>query len=157
MSRGARPGWSRVLDSNGRGEEDASGCLFQAIGCIVPLTPHPFHQAKAIMEQPQVVPPSAEELQAFSLGKCEAHRAVQIEAFLSDGPDCRSILDAAPEDVLVRHLRGAGELPVQEGPSRSAETLPHCVETPARADTPCSGPISGSQADLAADAAPLLD
>src|SRR5947209_1005933 len=63
------------------------------------------------MNHRQGSPPSAEELQAYSLGKCESQRAGEIEAFLADGPDCRSILEGATEDALVSHLRGAGELP----------------------------------------------
>ena len=35
----------------------------------------------------------------------------EIEAFLAHGPDCLTILEATAEDALVRHLRGAGELP----------------------------------------------
>jgi WD40 repeat protein len=62
------------------------------------------------MDQRPVVPPSEEELQTFSLGKCEPPRAAEIEAFLTDGPDCSAVLGAAPEDALVRHLRGAAEL-----------------------------------------------
>src|SRR5437899_2378752 len=62
------------------------------------------------MEQQPVVSPRAEELHAFSLGKSDPQRATEIEAFLADGPDCIAILAAAPEDTLVRHLRGAREL-----------------------------------------------
>ncbi len=71
------------------------------------------------MEQPQDIPPSTEELQAYSLGKCEPHRAAEIEAYLADGPDCSSILATAPDDGVVRHLRGAGELPGEDTPRGS--------------------------------------
>jgi hypothetical protein len=62
------------------------------------------------MEQQTGGPPTAEELQAFSLGKCLSPRAEQIEAFLADGLDQTGILEAA-EDDLLRHLRGAGVEP----------------------------------------------
>jgi formylglycine-generating enzyme required for sulfatase activity len=91
------------------------------------------------MEPNQVVPPSTEELQAYSLGKSQPSRVEEIEAYLTGGPDCGSILEAAPEDALVRHLRGAGELPRVEGSSPGAAT------------------VTGSESELGADAAPLLD
>jgi serine/threonine protein kinase/WD40 repeat protein len=79
------------------------------------------------MDQRQVVPPCAEELQAYAQGKCERQRAVEIEAFLADGHDCAAILEAAPEDAVLRHLRGAGDMPWMEGPpGRNTVTLlPH--------------------------------
>jgi hypothetical protein len=40
------------------------------------------------MDPRSVTPPSAEELQAFSLGKCAPERAGEIEAFLSSTADC---------------------------------------------------------------------
>jgi WD40 repeat protein len=69
------------------------------------------------MEQSSVVPPGVDELQTYSLGKCDPRRAAQIEAFLTDGPDCSAILAQAPDDALLRHLRGATEL-------RPATSLP---------------------------------
>src|SRR5262249_45036039 len=51
----------------------------------------------------------------YSLGKCDPQRAIEIEAFLTEGPDQAAILEAAPEDALLRHLSGAGELPRVEG------------------------------------------
>ncbi len=79
-----------------------------------------FGKAEVSMELRQVVPPCPEELHAYSLGKCDAQRAEEIESFLADGPDQTSILGAAPEDALVRHLRGARELPTRDGPPPSA-------------------------------------
>ncbi len=70
------------------------------------------------MEQRQAVPPSTDELQAYSLGKCGPQRSREIESFLTDGPDCGPVLGAAPEDALVRHLRGAGELPAEDAAAR---------------------------------------
>src|SRR5262245_61741052 len=64
-------------------------------------------------------PPSADELRAFSLGLCDPDRSAQIEAFLAGAPDCTEILSGAPEDEIVRHLHGAGELPRPE--ARRAE------------------------------------
>src|SRR5262249_2012046 len=69
-----------------------------------------IREVRAAMEQRQVVPFGAEELQTYSLGKCEPQRAAAIEAFLTDGPDCSSILGAAADDDLLGHLRGAAEL-----------------------------------------------
>lgn len=51
------------------------------------------------------------DLQAYSLGKLDAERAAQVEALLAVRPDWCAVLDAAPDDDVVRHLRGAGELP----------------------------------------------
>jgi serine/threonine protein kinase len=91
------------------------------------------------MENQSVVPPSIEELHAYILGKCQPERAAEIEAVLADGPDCTTILETAPEDALVRHLRGAGELPTLFGPHTSP------------------APGGASVGELVADAAPLLD
>ena len=68
------------------------------------------------MGQRTVVPPGEDELQTYSLGKCEPQRAAEIEAFLADGPDCSTILYAAPEDALVQYLRGARELSGADAP-----------------------------------------
>ena len=73
------------------------------------------HRVKSPMEQQAGGSPTAEDLQAFSLGKCQPQRAGEIEAFLADGPDQTAILEAA-EGPLLRHLRGAGELLGTEGP-----------------------------------------
>src|SRR5580692_73312 len=71
-----------------------------------------------------IVPPSPDELRTFILGKSDPARASEIESYLEEAPDCTSILEAAPEDELVRHLRGAGDLPnVEEAPPAPA-TLP---------------------------------
>src|SRR4051812_47620971 len=64
--------------------------------------------------QPPPHPPSTEELQAYCQGLGEPARAAEIEAFLREGPDCTDALSAAPEDAVVRHLRGAGGLPRPE-------------------------------------------
>jgi tRNA A-37 threonylcarbamoyl transferase component Bud32 len=76
------------------------------------------------MAQEQGAPPSAAELQAFSLGKCEPQRAREIEAYLSGGPDCRSTLEAAADDALLRHLRGAGELSSADAPTTGPQGEP---------------------------------
>ena len=62
------------------------------------------------MERPVTPPPSAGELHAFSLGKCQPHRAAEIEAFLKVALDVASVLDSAPDDTLLRSLRGTGAL-----------------------------------------------
>jgi WD40 repeat protein len=64
----------------------------------------------------QGVPPDTQELQAYGLGKLSAQRAAEIETYLAAAPDCAPILDAAPEDALVRHLRGAKELATADAP-----------------------------------------
>ncbi len=66
------------------------------------------------MELKRGVPPSAEELQAYCVGRCDADQAARIEAYLADGLDCGAILAAAPDDGLLRHLRGAGALSAHE-------------------------------------------
>jgi WD40 repeat protein len=92
------------------------------------------------MEQQGGIPPSADELRAYSLGRCPPQRAAEIEAFLSDGPDQASILQTA-DDALLGHLRGAGELPCPDGPDRPSVTLPR----------------PATQGDRDEDAAALLD
>jgi hypothetical protein len=62
------------------------------------------------MRYEPVTPPGVEELHAFGLGMCAPWRAEEIESFLTGGPDCGPILGAAPDDTVVRHLRGAGAL-----------------------------------------------
>ena len=62
------------------------------------------------MHQQPIGPPSAEELHIYSLGGCDPLRAAEIEAFLESGSDCSSVLDAAPDDTVMRILRGAGPL-----------------------------------------------
>jgi hypothetical protein len=87
---------------------------FHCLSVYWRLSPRPFGEVQVIMEQRPIVPPSAEELQAYSLGKCELQRALEIESYLGQGPDCAPILETAPEDDLVRYLRGAGRLPSSE-------------------------------------------
>jgi serine/threonine-protein kinase len=84
------------------------------------------------MGQESRLPPRSEELRAYSLGKCAPERAREIEAFLANRPECGSILGTAADDALVRHLRGAGELPHEPSSCGTA-----------RADSPSAWPTAG--------------
>jgi serine/threonine protein kinase len=55
--------------------------------------------------------PTTDELQAFSLGNLDSEREREIELHLAEHPECALALEAAPDDELVSHLRGAGDLP----------------------------------------------
>jgi len=68
--------------------------------------------------------PDPAELQAYSLGKLDAQRAAAIEAFLADHPEYGTIFEATPDDAVVRHLRGAGDVPTITGGSGEGATLP---------------------------------
>jgi WD40 repeat protein/serine/threonine protein kinase/tetratricopeptide (TPR) repeat protein len=94
------------------------------------------------MEQRPITPPLPEELRAYSLGRCSGQRALEIEAFLAGGADRGSILAAAPDDAVVRHLRGAGTLPVNA--AGEASTLPRDEGSVAQADfTPLGYEVLG--------------
>ncbi len=51
--------------------------------------------------------PTLDELRAYSLGKLPEERAGAIEKFLADHPEHLGTLDSAPDDDVVRHLRGS--------------------------------------------------
>ena len=59
--------------------------------------------------------PTRTEFEAYSLGKLEPQRAGAVESYLADHPESWAILEAAPDDGVLRHLRGAGELPLADG------------------------------------------
>jgi serine/threonine protein kinase len=61
--------------------------------------------------------PTPAELRAYGLGKLDPQRASEVEAYLADHPECCAILEATPDDEVVRHLRGAGDLPAAGAPS----------------------------------------
>ncbi len=75
--------------------------------------------------------PDQQELLAYCLGKCEPARAAEIEAFLAGCPDCGPILEAVPDDDLVRLLRGAGKLPTPDPAARPTLPAPGASNTPA--------------------------
>jgi tRNA A-37 threonylcarbamoyl transferase component Bud32 len=55
-------------------------------------------------------PPTVAELQAFSLGKLDQQRADEVESYLADHPEGILVFEATPDDAVVGHLRGAGDL-----------------------------------------------
>jgi serine/threonine protein kinase len=61
--------------------------------------------------------PTTDELAAFSLGKLDSQRECEIELHVAGHPECAVVLQAAPDDELVGHLRGAGDLPSPAAPS----------------------------------------
>lgn len=76
------------------------------------------------MQANKQIAPSASELQDYSLGKLDPERAAEIESFLVEHPDCSAILEAAPDDDVVRHLRGAGDLSTIDSGLDQAATPP---------------------------------
>src|SRR5262249_46263135 len=74
-------------------------------------------KARATMAARQGDVPAAAELQAFCLGKLDPGREAEVESYLEEHPECWPDLQAVPDDEVVRHLRGAGELPA--APARS--------------------------------------
>ncbi len=69
--------------------------------------------------------PSPADLQAYSLGKLDPRRTAEIETYLAEHPECLNILDDTPDDDVVQHLRGAGELPtIASGRAEDATPLP---------------------------------
>ncbi len=56
--------------------------------------------------------PTTAEIQAFGLGKLDPQRAGEVEGYLAEHPELAPVLAATPDDEVVQHLRGAGELPV---------------------------------------------
>jgi hypothetical protein len=55
--------------------------------------------------------PTPAELRAFALGQLDPQRHHEVEAHLSEHPECLDVVEATPDDEVVRHLRGAGALP----------------------------------------------
>jgi serine/threonine protein kinase len=55
--------------------------------------------------------PTRAELEAFSLGQLDSQREWEVEVYLAEHPECWPDLEATPDDEVVRHLRGAGNLP----------------------------------------------
>jgi serine/threonine protein kinase len=55
--------------------------------------------------------PTTADLQAFCLGKLDPPRAGEVEAYLAEHPECWPVLETAPDDDVIRPLRGAGNLP----------------------------------------------
>jgi len=51
--------------------------------------------------------PTREEIQAFALGKLDAPRAREIELYLAEHLELVAVLEATPDDEVVRPLRGA--------------------------------------------------
>jgi len=55
--------------------------------------------------------PTPAELQAFSLGQLDSQRYSEVEAHLAEHPECLEVVAATPDDEMMQHLRGAGDLP----------------------------------------------
>jgi hypothetical protein len=55
--------------------------------------------------------PTPAELRAFALGQLDPQRHREVEAHLVEHPECLEVVEATPDDEVVRHLRGAGALP----------------------------------------------
>jgi serine/threonine protein kinase len=87
--------------------------------------------------------PTTAELQAFCLGKLEFQRESEVESYLAEHPECAAILDATPDDEMVRPLRGAGELP---RPRARARLLELAVEAVVPVLGGCAGVVAGGVA-----------
>ncbi len=97
--------------------------------------------------------PPADELRAYSLGKLSPEEAAAVESYLADHPECAAVLEAAPDDEVVRLLRGLRARPATEtglspglttedpADDRRRAALPDCSahEGEAPADAPPAG------------------
>ena len=63
------------------------------------------------MTAPSQRVPTPAELQAYALGQLDPQRDGEVGAYVAAHPDCLDVLEAAPDDEVVKHLRGTGELP----------------------------------------------
>jgi WD40 repeat protein/tRNA A-37 threonylcarbamoyl transferase component Bud32 len=97
------------------------------------------------MDHSPVAPPSAEELQAYSLGKLDPQRAAQIEAYLAAGPDCSPIFAAAPPDALLQHLCGTDARSADTPALCGSGTLPYIIP-----DAASGSPAASTAVPLAA-------
>jgi serine/threonine protein kinase/predicted lipid-binding transport protein (Tim44 family) len=87
--------------------------------------------------------PTTAELQAFGLGKLNPHREGEVEAYLARNPECWPVLEAAPDDEVVRPLRGAGALPP---PRARSPLLQLAVEAVIPVLGGCAGALAGGAA-----------
>src|SRR5438093_10114059 len=107
------------------------------------------------MQPRKLSTPTPAELQAYCLGKLDPQRSAEIESYLAGNPDCAVILDSAPDDAVVRHLRGAGDLPTLTSGLTEAETVAperHGLESASDLGA-TTGDSSIARADSAGDAA----
>lgn len=74
--------------------------------------------------------PSVSDLRAYGLGKIDPDRAAEVESFLAEHPEYADALAAVPDDALVQHLRGAGELPTAALDSWASRRTPPEPEMP---------------------------
>jgi hypothetical protein len=84
--------------------------------------------------------PTTAELQAFCLGKLDPHRESEVELYLAEHPECSAILEATPDDEVVRPLRGAGALPE---PAARSPLLQLAVEAVIPVLGGCAGALAG--------------
>jgi hypothetical protein len=86
--------------------------------------------------------PTVAELHAYSLGKLAPAEADRVEGYLAAHPECCGLLEEAPDDEVVRHLRGAGALPEVRLPPRATNVLSGGETLPAPAPVFSSAPAS---------------
>ncbi len=92
------------------------------------------------MAAPEERVPTPAELQAFSLGKLDSDRSSEIEAHLAEHPECLEVVAAAPDDEMVQHLRGAGDLPEMQARPR---LLQLAIEAVLPVIGGCAGALAG--------------
>jgi serine/threonine protein kinase len=92
------------------------------------------------MPAPNDTAPSTEELHAFSLGKLDSPRAAEIERYLAEHPELVSVLEATPDDAVVRPLRGARLVPQ---PRARSPLLALAVEGVIPVLGGCAGALAG--------------
>ncbi len=85
-------------------------------------------------------PPTREEIQAFALGKLDSPRAGEIELYLGDHPELVAVLEATPDDEVVRPLRGARIVPQ---PRARSPLLELAVEGVLPVLGGCAGALAG--------------
>jgi serine/threonine protein kinase len=84
--------------------------------------------------------PTTAELEAFCLGKLDPERESAVESYLTQHPECWPVLEAAPDDEVLRSLRGAGAL--SQSPQRSA-LLQLAAEAVIPVLSRCAGALAG--------------
>jgi serine/threonine protein kinase len=90
-----------------------------------------------------VLAPTDEELRAYGLGELSPRRREEVERYVAEHPDCAEVIGSAPDDEVVRHLRGAGGVPA---PERRRSLLELAVEAIVPMVAGCAGALAGGAA-----------
>jgi serine/threonine protein kinase len=86
------------------------------------------------------IAPTTEELHAFGMGKLDSPRAAEVERYLAEHPELVTVLEATPDDAVVRPLRGARVVPQ---PRARSPLLDLAVEGVIPVLGGCAGALAG--------------